>query len=122
MSKELNALSEIKNELDGIYGCPPRYPEELKEHIETVEKALTPPTADEVCDALNKLWKFDKKPHTTLHFTYDKLSKEFKMVDENNIEYRYISVNRWSDNAISLVDLDLETLSLLGRFYEGLEN
>ena len=40
MSKELEALSEIKNELDGIYGCPPRYPEELKEHIETVEQAL----------------------------------------------------------------------------------
>lgn len=87
--------------------------------IKELDYMLTPPTEEEVCEALNKLWKLDNKPHTTLHFVYDKIKKEFKMVNKDETEYRYISVNRWSDNSIQFVDLDLETLSLLGRFYEG---
>ncbi len=85
---------------------------------EDLKQSLTPPTQEEVCKHLNESFALNRH-NTTLHFIYDSESREFRMVDENNKVYRYISTIRLTDKAIELIDLDIDDLIILGRFYEG---
>jgi uncharacterized FlaG/YvyC family protein len=93
-----------------------KYNAKVKEHKKDLE--LNKPTAADVCKVLDSLWNLDKIK-TTLHFIYDEPSKEFRMVDEENRVFRYISVDRWDDDAMQLTDLSYEALSLIGNFYRG---
>ena len=111
MSKELEAIEKIRTILGenlGIWVC---------EEYAILVQSLTPPTADEVCEHLNESFGLKGK-NTTLRFIYDKESREFRMVSQN-VVYRYISTKRMSDDAIELIDLDIDDIIILGRFYEG---
>ena len=100
MSKELEALykiSQIEFET-GDYMNDDGYMMTIvgTEMYAILLKALTPPTAkNEVCEHLNESFGLKGK-NTTLHFIYDKESKEFRMVIffSKNVVYRYISTKR----------------------------
>ena len=83
-------------------------------------KALTPPTEEEVCEVLDKSFNINRED-TDLHFIYDKESQEFRMVSQN-VVYRYISTKRLDNDAINFIDLDIDDMIILGRFYEGKKN
>jgi len=119
MSKE---LEELKSSISNWHG-------ELKrsigiDNIRLIKKlideqTLKTPTQEEVCEALNKSFNINRE-YTDLHFIYDKESQEFRMVSQN-VVYRYISTNRLDDDAINFIDLDIEDIIILGRFYGGLK-
>ena len=117
MSKELEAFDRVWEDCSKIdldYVSKHNLMDDLRE----IKKALTPPTEEEICEHLNESFGLKGK-NTTLHFIYDKESKEFRMVDEKNYVYRYISTKRINEDAIELIDLDIDDLIILGRFYEG---
>jgi len=116
MKKELEAWNKIKRNINLLQMKLGSH--EHDNDIKIVEKALTPPTAEEVCEALDKSFNINRED-TDLHFIYDKESQEFRMVSQN-VVYRYISTNRLDDDAIDFIDLDIEDIVILGRFYGGL--
>lgn len=122
MSKELEALYDIGEiEFEDIKSFYDDAGDITKvkytNQFAIIERALALPTADEVCEHLNEKFGLKRIP-TTLHFIYDKESKEFRMVSQN-VVYRYISTKRMSDDAIELIDLDIDDIIILGKFYEG---
>ena len=114
MSKELEALRTIKRLVINKHG----YGDDYQEEIDTIKQALTPPTEQEVCEALDKLWKLDKNIHTSLHFIFNKKDNEFQMVDGDNKVWRYISFTRDSEDAMTLLDLPPHLLKMVSWFYE----
>ena len=96
----LQALENLKTIDIFIDGAIWQYTDtDYEDDIKTLEKVLTPPTADEVCEALSKLpiYKDDK-------ITYDEKTKRFM----------------YNDFAINDEE-DIQLFILLGRFYEAQE-
>ncbi len=126
MSKELEALRNFISECENDWKTQPKrlvdgaINSNVSKYMDSLKSILTPPTEEEVCEHLNESFGLKGK-NTTLHFIYDKESKEFRMVDEKNYVYRYISTKRVNEDAIELIDLDIDDIIILGRFYESLE-
>lgn len=123
MSKELEALKTLVDNLDQArlkelssnddYWM--KY-EEVSDAIQYIEKALTPPTADEVCKALSK-W-VDENDNITYpnEIYYDENRKTF---------YTYNYLDEWTpivENGKLLyvmIDLPINIHKMVISFYEG---
>jgi len=93
-----------------------RYSMEALEHI---EKALTPPTADEVCEELSKdLTQIDE----THNVKYDKGKRMFYDSLVSDI-YPIANQQMYDTNKVKIhwEFLSPNVLILIGQFYEGLE-
>jgi len=98
MSKVLEILNKIKRNGGTDYIINWR-------DVEIIAKALTPPTADEVCEALSKYWGNPVQ--------YDERHDLFEM---------YVGDNTWKP--IELLRMRIgkpHLITLIGRFYQGLE-
>ena len=111
MSKELEALRKL--------GMQTVYDEEgyetpvdifLRRDYDALEQALTPPTADDVCEALSE--HFGKKVFI------DKRYKLVEFVVEPGSIVAYIDKR----NNLNVGSLPPYLSTLIGRFYEGLAN
>ena len=101
MSKELEALEVIK-EWSGVRDIDIS---DL-EHYKYLEKALTPPTADEVCEALSEYYGKE--------VIYEKQFKEFRK------GFRVVAYPRENIyNEYDLLGIPPHLITLIGRFYEG---
>ena len=111
MNKEFEELKKIEEHVN----CYEKDKEDYKEQFELLRKALTPPTAEEVCEAIGKHYKLD--------------DYESCLFDVNT---KNIVVNRWAEK-IHIVwfykgeirinqYLPPHLITLIGRFYEGVEN
>ena len=98
MSKELEKsikwLSNVNN-----FENVSRYSKEYFEHFNKVVKALTPPTEQEVCKALSE------ETGNSVYYENGKF---------------YVHSVLWH-NALSLDTLSKKSISLIGRFYDGLK-
>ena len=87
------------------------------DELEYIKKALTPPTADEVCKALSEYYKWEvsysNERHN--HMFYFEESKLGVLRLLNNGVY-FIQSDYHKTNA-----LPPHLITLIGRFYEGLE-
>jgi len=107
MSKEMEALKDLIKRNNAIR-------EEGHFHIGTdtiniIKKALTPPTAEEVCEALKSYFG-----HHVDKIFYDNESKSFRdEINPNLVEYLF--------DITYLKDIPPSLITLIGRFYEGLE-
>jgi hypothetical protein len=123
MSKELEALykfSQIEFET-GDYMSDDGYTMKIEstEMYDILLKALTPPTADEVCKALSKY----------LQTIYGKVviyyeNKNFGMEIQHSVDEitSHELVSLLNDNIIYIGEnLPPHLITLIGRFYEGLE-
>ena len=105
MSKELEALKQIKSiaKKDIVHGD---WSEDVS--IKIIEAYLTPPTADEVCEALSD--------HYGRKVTFKDNMFWYKIIIYDN--------EQWVRD-VSLKDLAKDNrgdlITLIGRFYEGLE-
>jgi hypothetical protein len=82
---------------------------EFSKYLE-MEQALTPPTADEVCEALSEFYSVNE----LTKFKYDKEKMSFYEEESKDIIVRF--------NGILLryfKPLPLRQITLIGRFYEG---
>ena len=108
MNKVLETLNDLGSRLASVDTS--RTIEEAHYDVfPIIRKALTPPTADEVCEALQKDCKIEK-------VIYD----NGRFYDEDDDE---TIVRMWEDGTITFDEyllLNLKTLSLIIRFYEGL--
>lgn len=116
MSKELEALKILKANAI-LFDDGTDFGASTLEAINDLDIYLTPPTEEEVCEHLNESFGLKGKD-TNLHFIYDKESREFRMVSQGQV-YRYISTKRQSEDSIEFIDLDIDDIVILGRFYEG---
>ena len=115
MSKELEALKEIKaSHLQAHIDSKNigTFDIWFDEYYETIKQALTPPTADEVCKALQEDCKIEKVIYDNGRF-YDEddgetLVSQFKMDGIVHLDLHDFIFN-------------IETLGKIVRFYEGLE-
>lgn len=119
MSKELEALDGIKKVLAKYISEKTGVSEEkhfeylqYDTEIDLVTKALTPPTADEVCKALSQFDDFDK-------VEYDEQTKTFSSGEI----ICYIGYDFSSDKCKTTIifnyDLPPHLITLIGRFYEA---
>ena len=130
MSKELEALNKIKHasltveKHDATSGSITIIPIVNTEEYETIKSYLTPPTADEVCEELDK-WYIGVTGDILIasinDFTYDKDEKRFykRMLNQpHQMTICKIDTN----NCIQFREpLPSKTTTLIGRFYEGIE-
>ena len=79
----------------------------------TVKKALTPPTADEVCEAFNKHYNYN------VEYEYDKTFKGFK--NKQGTMWGYVCSLMEDGTIRFLDDLPPYLVIMIARFYEGLE-
>jgi hypothetical protein len=100
---------------------------------EATEKALTPPTADEVCKALSEY--YSKKELSSVKVLYytdfkDKMDSEHifyykrKYIDLNGREQEpkiYIGNILKGRMGFHSANLPIRLITLIGRFYEGLQ-
>ena len=85
---------------------------DLLEIAPIIEQALTPPTVEEVCEALRVELKW--------LIIYDEKKKSFCHIDTANL--REIQAIYMRDNKLYVSQpLSPSTITLIGRFYEGLE-
>jgi hypothetical protein len=102
--KELEALEWLKNNKTWLNTN--KVPEAV---YETLLKALTPPTADEVCKALSEEY-FNAK----VVYSWGEMSFKF---DVDWIEIAKLSIQK----RVYVTMLPPHLITLIGRFYEGLE-
>ena len=115
MSKELEALERLFSNLDKYMG----YYDEQDCHVENggeldydlVKKALTPPTADEVCKALSDYFGFN-------YYYQD----EFFYKSDGNKYVYLLKVSGFTEIQLYDGHLPPRLVTLIGRFYEGLED
>lgn len=112
MSKELEALKNIVNEISNykLHGLGDKNwlgIQDVLKDIDTIEKALTPPTAEEVCNALSE---YGIK-------TGDWEKVWFKDNDFYADEWTLCYVNKNGGLELSS-DIDPKSHILLGKFYE----
>lgn len=112
MSKELKALERINKEFlreDQRFGNM----EHAREDYKILYKALTPPRAEDVCEALSEYFN--------IKISYLPLAKMFCYKGD---KYLYITqsceVNGVLQYSITTL-LPPQLITLIGRFYEGLE-
>jgi hypothetical protein len=90
----------------------------MKQNIKTtiecvteLEKSLTPPTAEEVCEVIQNEY--------IITILYDEEKQSFGYYDEGEWEY----ITSIEDGYLHIHhELRIKTITLIGRFYEGLEN
>lgn len=89
---------------------------DIKERFELIAKALTPPTADEVCEALGKHLNRTVKIGTNMTFYYTEERQHYGECDEIICGYGW----EWEYRTISFeIDLTPPLITLIGRFYQG---
>jgi hypothetical protein len=114
MNKELEALNLLSMEIDKI----PHYDERVERFIQAIsiiKQALTPPTAEEVCEALNDFiysLDYDGNPK----FMYSVGTKSFICTNGWGI---YCDIYGKID--VDFIPLPPHIITLLGRFYENIE-
>ena len=111
MSKELEALREIFNGMYNKQGF-------IKE-FKAIERALTPPTADEVCEALSEALKqnvyYEKNVyHKQSAFLYRK---------EEYYNQPFLVAYKYKSGLIEMTKniLPPHLITMIGKFYESLE-
>lgn len=121
MSKELEALNELSYRLASV-DTSNTIEEAHDDVFPIIRKALTPPTSDEVCEALNK-WYVDITDDlliaTINDFTYDKDKKRFykRMLNQ---PYQMTMCRLDTNDCVQLREpLPPRLITLIGRFYEG---
>ena len=115
MSKEFKAkvrkAHKVYTNEDGVQMCEMEFSKYLE-----MEKALTPPTADEVCEALKERFGKTVKMDAQKNFYYSFVSQHYGEVDEIICGYS------WDDGCISFEkDLPPHLTKIVSSFYEGLE-
>jgi len=114
VSKELEAFDRVWEDcskLDLDYVSKHNLMDDLRE----IKKALTPPTADEVCEVLSKKVKRPVKFDGD-NFYYIEQRQYYDECDEIICGWSY------SPKELSFeTDLPPRLITLIGRFYEGLE-
>ena len=109
MSKKLEAFSRVWEDcskLDLDYVSKHNLMDDLRE----IKQALTPPTEEEVCEALSEY--FGKKVFV------DKRYKISAFVVERGSSVAYINAR----NRLCLTQLPPHLVTLIGRFYEGVQH
>lgn len=105
MSKELEAFDRVWEDCSKIdldYVSKHNLMDDLRE----IKKALTPPTSDEVCEALSDYYGIE--------VVYDKQFKEFRK------GFRVVAYPRENIyNEFDLLGIPPHLITLVGRFYEG---
>ena len=107
MSKELEVLRVIEESY--LHGTAGEYREKLRKDILVLEKALTPPTADEVCGAIGS--------EVGDGVIFNEKTKEFTGESDIMFLTETYGDGKWTINFY----VSAKTLILIGRFYEGLE-
>jgi predicted phosphoribosyltransferase len=102
MSKELEAIRVLKDNAI-LFDDGTDFGASMLEAISDLEKALTPPTDDEVCKALSE--------HYHIKVEYDKRFKQFESEHTWYAELR--------DGLLYIDELPPHLITLIGRFYEG---
>ncbi len=111
MSKELEALNELSHRLASV-DTSKTIEEAHYDVFPIIRKALTPPTADEVCEELERY-----VPHKV---TYNKERYSFESYSHFGTTFTICQFHEntnisWNNT----IQLKLKTLSLIGRFYEA---
>ena len=105
MSKELEAFKKIVQEANkcGMWHCAIE--------INIVEEALTPPTADEVCEAIQSELDYGTVEYVegNREFMFVNHGEKANITDVYGDRYKVTGFYKSS------------TLALIGRFYEGLK-
>ena len=125
MSKELEALNKIKHasltveKHDATSGSITIIPIVNTEEYETIKSYLTPPTADEVCEALSECEDLDK--HSFI--TYIPEDKSFTLFKQFRADDCYeTDLVRYEQGTIYIANYySPSIITLIGRFYDGLE-
>lgn len=105
MSKELEALGQFRVMIGSL----------SLESIEIIEQALTPPTAEQVCEALNNFLyplDYDGNPQ----FYYNKKRKTFECTNGWEIELTIYGGVRFD-----FLDMPPNLIELIGLFYKGVK-
>lgn len=132
MSKELEALKNIINEISNykLHGLGDENwlgIQDVIQDIDTLEKALTPPTEEEVCEALSEYYGVEVKHNNYEHddinesFMRDAFYKVRIKEDMDGTKYKVkhdivaggkdgLSFNAW---------LPAHLITLIGKFYEN---
>ena len=107
MSKELEALRVLKANAI-LFDDGTDFGASMLEAISELDKYLTPPTVDEVCEALSEYFN-DKviEMETTFYLP----NKDFNS--------RIIVLMHYDDNLNFKIDLPPHLITLIGRFYEA---
>lgn len=105
MSKELEALKEIYN---GMYNK-----QGFINEFKTIEQALTPPTQEEVCEAIMKHYRGKV-------VFYNEMARTFNEVHITRNE-ETVSFYANGEVGINYNGLPPHLITLIGRFYEGME-
>ena len=114
MSKEFKAkvrkAHKVYTNEDGVQMCEMEFSKYLE-----MEKALTPPTEQEVCEALKERFGKTVKMDSDKSFYYSFVSQHYGEIDEiicgYSWEYDYIYFEK---------DLPTNLVIMIGKFYEGL--
>ena len=121
MKKELEALNGIKKVLAKYISEKTGVSEEkhfeylqYDTEIDIIAKALTPPTADEVCKALS----MEYKNHVMFEVDY----KQFIVTMTRPIVMQY-EITEYKNGCVRIQPdyLKPHLITLIGRFYQGLE-
>ena len=135
MSKELEALNKIKHasltveKHDATSGSITIIPIVNTEEYETIKSYLTPPTADEVCEALSEWYgaevKHDYHQHDDINEVYMHDQFYFRQI-KTDIDGKPYAIHKsiaiGSESRLSFnAYLPPHLITLIGRFYEGLE-
>ena len=116
MSKELEAFDRVWEDcskLDLDYVSKHNLMDDLRE----IKKALTPPTADEVCEALSEYLQRKVNIYSDNTFYYTE-QRQIGECDEIICGYG------WENEHHTIafeIDLPPNLITLIGRFYEGVE-
>ena len=94
MSKELEAFNFISEKLNGLE----HYEQvEVNKHLDTILQALTPPTEEEVCEALSE------------YFGLDIMYSGGEFIPKIPEDYHLINIT---------IQIPPHIVTLIGRFYE----
>ena len=124
MSKELEALRNFISECENDWKTQPNrlvdgaINSNVSKYMDSLKSILTPPTADEVCEALSKYMKEEVKyiPHRLKKNGFYLVDSGIYLVSlgyDNQVNF---SCNDW----IKFNTLPPSLITLIGRFYEGL--
>ena len=124
IKQALTELEELKQEIKDRQETEESLGKELIKLGDELEELKRYPTADEVCEALNK-WYSEVLDYVFIHgvddFTYDVDSKRFyKRMLNSPHEMTICKIN--TNKCIQLREpLSPSLITLIGRFYEGVE-
>jgi len=117
LSKELEALKRLVSEVNNykLSGSGDNnwlgFQDVLKD-VNTIEKVLTPPTEEEVCDALSEYFGNDMKHCEEVIFRQNKFIIVFESGGYSNV----------IDFTRQLLEEAPHLITMIGRFYEGLSD